>query len=1083
MMKTRVGLGRRGAATLLFSCLAIAGMPERAQAQGAGAIGGRVVDATGAVLPGVTVTATHAGTNAASDTVSTPSGYYAIVNLRPGRYRVAATLSGFQAPVRIDVVVNVETQSSVDFTLAPAGRAETVTVEGATSLVDRLSPAVGTVVDRQFLENLPLNGRSFQTLLEITPGVTLARPSITSTGQFSVAGQRTNANYFTVDGVGANVGTSVNAQFAQQAAGSLPALTVSGGTNALVSMDALEEFKIQTSSYAPEFGRTPGGQISLVTRSGVNQLSGAVFDYFRHDALDENDWFNKRDGVEKLKLRQQQFGVALGGPIRVPGYDGRGRSFFFFSYEGLRLTQPQAVSFAVVPSVEARQRATGLIRDLFNAYPLPNAPAAPGDPVLMGRYRVAVSSPSRFDAVSLRLDQHIGSSWRLFSRVNHTPSSNSQRSFANGQNAFDLATTTLTVGSTWTKGPRVSHDTRVNYSRSRGLFEFNVLEVDGAVIPDLDRLYPSFAGRESSRLNVQMTQAMPFQAGRSSANFTIGKSLGNTQEQWNLVHTTTLVAGAHQMKAGLDWRRLHPGSDFSPYSFAYVFRSVEEALATGTPANVSIQAFAPETRFRVQNISLFLQDTWRTTPRLTLTYGARYELNPPPSGSPLLPYTFDGLDHPRTMTLAPQGTRFYETTHGNVAPRAGLAYVLSDRRNLVLRGGFGVYYDLGSGPALRGYTSFPYNSSRTVPNPGSLPLPDAVLTPPPFNQNPPFTAAFNVTDRNLALPYTQHWNASMEIGLASHHSVTVGYIGSAGRRLLKTELLRNQAANATLGTPAVVELNPALFANNTTVSVVRNRSESSYHALQLQYHRRLHRGVQALVSYTLGKAKDDISDETSWTLPSGGVPGFAVDASADRGPSDHDVRHSLVGSVTWNLPSPSGGVARAVLGGWGLDMIGRYRSGFPINIITTSVDPLNIASSRRVDRVNGQPFWLDDATAPGGRRLNPAAFAIPPLGRQGTLGRNSVRGFPLHQIDLSLRRRLSVSGPVAVTLRVDAFNVFNTTNFADPSGTFNPASSTFGRSTASAVNQLGGTSSGAGLNQLYQVGRARSMQLSLRLTF
>ncbi|ODS52084.1 MAG: hypothetical protein ABS36_18175 [Acidobacteria bacterium SCN 69-37] len=1057
--------------------------PATAAGQGTGVIAGRVTDPTGAPVPGATMTAEHDATGVASRAVTTTSGYYAIVSLPPGAYRVSTTMAGFRAPVRERVIVNVETRSIVDVVVRPAGVAEAVTVEGTATLVDRLSPAVGTVVDRQFVENLPLNGRSFQTLLEITPGVTLARPSITSTGQFSVAGQRTNANYFTVDGVGANVGTSVNAQFAQQAAGSLPALTVSGGTNALVSVDALEEFKVQTSSYAPEFGRTPGGQVSLVTRSGTNRLSGALFDYVRHDALDENDWFNRRDGIEKLKLRQQQFGGVIGGPIRTPGYDGRGRSFFFLSYEGLRLTQPQDVTYAVVPSVAARQQATGIVRDLFNAFPLPNAPAEPGDPVLMDRYRLAVSSPSRFDATSLRLDHRGGTAWRLFGRANHAPSSNSQRSFANGQNAFELTTTTTTVGSTWTPGPRVAHDTRLNYSRSRGLFEFNVLPIDGAIIPDLDVLYPLFASRASSRVNLQLTQAMPFQPGRSAANFTIGKSLGNSQAQWNLVHTTTVVAGAHELKAGFDWRRLHPGSDFSPYSFAYVFRSVEEALATGIPVNVSMQAFAPETRFRVQNVSLFLQDVWRATPRLTLTYGARYELNPPPSGDPLLPYTFDGLDDPLTMTLASQGTRFYETTRGNVAPRVGVAYLLSERRDVVLRGGWGVYYDLGSGPALRGYTSFPYNSTRSVPTPGTLPLSDAVLTPAPFNEAPPFTSSFNVAARDLALPYTHHWNASMEMAIGARDAVTVGYIGSAGRRLLKTEILRNQAANAALGTPAVVELNPALFANTATVSLVRNESSASYHALQVQYQRRLHRGVQALVSYTLGRSMDDISDETVSSLPSGGVPGFLIDQEADWGPSDFDVRHAVVGSVTWNLPSPAAGVGRTLLGGWGLDLIGRYRSGMPITVITTTVDPLNIASSRRVDVVAGQPFWIDDDSAPGGRRLNPDAFAVPTVGRQGTLARNSIRGFPLRQLDLSLRRRVDLTGPVDLTLRIDAFNVLNTTNFADPGGSFNPTSSTFGRSTSTAVSQLGGTSSGSGLNQLYQVGRARSLQVSLRLGF
>jgi hypothetical protein len=979
------------------------------------------------------------------------------------------------------VTVNVETRTDVPLRLEPGDVTETVTVAGA-SLVDRTSPAVGTIVDRQFVENLPLNGRSFQTLLELTPGVVLTKPTITSPGQFSVNGQRGNANYFLVDGVGANVGTSVNAQFSQQAAGTLPGLTVTGGTNALVSVDALEEFKVQTSGYAPEFGRSPGGQVSLVTRAGTNRLTGSVFDYVRDDALDANDWFNNRNGVEKLQLRQHQFGGVLGGPVVVPGFDGRGRTFFFASYEGLRLTQPQDVTFAVVPSREARERASGIVRALFDTFPLPNTPAEPGDPALTGRYRVAVSFPSTFDATSVRIDQQVGRALRLFGRWNHAPSSFEQRTFANGENAFALSTTTTTIGSTWSQGTRLVHDTRANISESRGLFTFGVNAIDGAVIPDLDALYPSFAARESSRLNVQLTAGMPFQQGRSPANFTIGKSLGNAQQQFNLVHTSTLVTGRHELKAGLDWRRLNPLSDFSTYGFTYVFRSVEEALATGAPFSAQVQAFSPETRFTLNNVSVFLQDHWRVTPRLSLTYGLRYEINPAPTGDPLLPFTFDGLDAPRTMTLAPAGTPFFETSYTNLAPRVGAAYVLSDRGDLVVRGGFGVYYDLGTGTALRGFTGYPYNSVRSIPTPGPLPLADATLTPTPFNADPPYAATFHVTDRSLALPRTRHFNISLEKGFGDRQSVTVGYVGSQGRDLLRTENFRNQPANAALGTPAIVQLNPALFSTAALVSLTRNLASSDYHALQVQYQRRLSRGVQALVSYTLSESTDNISDETQAGIPTGGIDGFPVDVDADLGPSDFDARHNLVASVTWDLPGPRGGVAGALLSGWGLDLIGRYRSATPITVISPVVDPLNVASSRRVDLVPGVPTWVDDPQAPGGRRLNRDAFAVPGVGQQGTLGRNALRSFPLRQVDASLRRTFALGGRTRLQARLDAFNVFNIPNFGDPVTALS-ASPLFGQSTGMAVTQLGGTSSGVGLNRLYQVGRPRSLQASLRLLF
>lgn len=1063
-------------------CLAVLARSSPLLAQPAtGSVGGVVTDASGAAVPGAAVTVARPDAAITRETITGADGGFVIAALPPGRYRVEVRLAGFRTASREGLVVNVDTRTTLTLVLAPGDVTETVTV-AATSIVDRTSPAVGTIVDRQFVENLPLNGRSFQTLLELTPGVVLTRPSLTSPGQFSVNGQRGNANYFMVDGVSANVGTSVNAQFSQQAAGSLPGLTVTGGTNGLVSVDALEEFKVQTSGHAPEFGRAPGGQVSLVTRSGSNRVSGSAFDFVRHDALDANDWFNNRNGVEKLKLRQQQFGGTLGGPVILPGYDGRGRTFFFGSYEGLRLTQPQDVTFAIVPSLDARQRATGTIRELFEAFPVPDTPAEPGDPALTGRYRVAVSFPSRFDATSVRLDQQLGRSLRLFGRVNHAPSSFEQRTFANGQNGFALDTTTATVGSTWTQGTRLVHDTRVNVSRSRGLFDFSVQPVGGAAIPDLGALYPSFASPATSRLNVQLTAGMPFQAGRSPANFTIGKSLGNAQRQWNVVHTTTLALARHELKAGVDWRRLNPQSDFSTYGFTYVFRSVEEALATGAPFSAQVQAFAPESRFGVDNLSLFVQDHWRIAPRLSLTYGVRHEINPAPTGDPLLPFTFDGLDDPRTMRLAPAGTRAFETTYGNVAPRIGAAWVVSEARDLVVRGGFGLYYDLGTGTALRGFTGFPYNSTRFLTAPGPLPLSDAALAPTPFDADPPYAAQFFVTERDLALPVTRHFNVSVEKGLGAHQSITLGYVGSQGRDLLRTEVFRNQPANATLGTPAIVQLNPALFSTAAVVSITRNTAESDYHALQAQYQRRLHRGVQALVSYTLAKATDTISDETQGGIPTGGLEGFPVDPGIDRGPSDFDARHNLVGSVTWDLPAPREGWPRHVFGGWGLDVIGRYRSATPFSVLTAIVDPLNVASSRRVDLVPGVAPWIDDGSVPGGRRLNRDAFAIPPVGQQGTLGRNALRGFPLRQVDASLRRTFAIAGRTRLQVRLDAFNVLNTPNFGDPVATLS-TSPTFGQATGMAVAQLGGAASGVGLNRLYQVGRPRSLQGSLRVTF
>src|SRR5207244_3682830 len=217
-------------------------------------------------------------------------------------------------------------------------------------LIDE-SPSVSTVVDRNFAENIPMNGRSFQTLIQLTPGVVLTPTGGGDFGQFSVNGQRAASNYWMVDGVGANVGVANGANGSGEGiTGALPGLSVLGGTNSLVSVDALQEFRIQTSTYAPEFGRMPGGQISILTRSGTNQFHGTVFEYLRNDKLDANDWFANFTGVRKPPERQNDFGGTFSGPIL------KDKTFFFFSYEGLRLRLPQ-VALTTVPDLSARQSA------------------------------------------------------------------------------------------------------------------------------------------------------------------------------------------------------------------------------------------------------------------------------------------------------------------------------------------------------------------------------------------------------------------------------------------------------------------------------------------------------------------------------------------------------------------------------------------------------------------------------------------------------------------------------------------------------------------------------------------------------
>ena len=331
-----------------FACVAVLlGLPLRILAQTTAAtLSGTITDQRGALVPGVAVTITNEDTGVSVATKTNGAGIYSAPGLNPGHYRVVVERQGFkQVDVR-DLTLNVQDVVSRNFTLEVGGTSETVQVNGSGINMNTTDGSVSTVVDSQFVENMPLNGRSFQSLLELTPGVTpVPGGTVGQQGEFSVNGQRTESNYYTVDGVSANTG-------AQNlwSIGGTPQETALGTTQSMVSVDDLQEFRISTSTYSAEYGRNPGAQISLQTRSGSNSPHGSTFDYLRNDAMDANNWFNDNTGTRKTAERQNDFGGTFGGPVYIPHlYNGKDKTFFFFSYEGLRLVNPQPALTVQVP--------------------------------------------------------------------------------------------------------------------------------------------------------------------------------------------------------------------------------------------------------------------------------------------------------------------------------------------------------------------------------------------------------------------------------------------------------------------------------------------------------------------------------------------------------------------------------------------------------------------------------------------------------------------------------------------------------------------------------------------------------------
>jgi hypothetical protein len=1044
-------------------------------------LSGRIVDPANAAVTQAAVELVNDQTGITMQTASNRDGLYAFPSLPSGTYTLTARKAGFAPLIVRGVEVSVAGRVVRDLALTLASGKEVVWVQDQSELIQRDSAAVETLIDRQTIERMPINGRSFQSLLDLIPGAVMANARISNQGQYAINGQRSNANNFMVDGVSANFGASFSAQFNQQAAGGLPALTVFGGSQSLVTMDGLEEFRVLTSSYAPEFGRNPGGQIMLHTRRGTNQWHGSAYNYLRNDALDANDWFANANRIRRQPLRQNLSGATISGPLRLPRvYDGRNRSFFFVAYEGQRLRQPQsAITNVIVPSNAARQQAQGALRTVFAAFPVPNSPALPGDPAGFERFIESRSFPSSYDTLTARFDHQIRSNMSAFVRYANAPSETTSFTFANGSNVFQSNNRGLTGGHVWTIRPTLVSDLRLNLSWSEGEFDFRGREVGGAVLPPVTNFFPP-GYTNTDRVSVSWNL---INQGGNTVSLTQGRSLGNNNRQFNLVENLSLIKGSHQFKFGVDWRRLTPEPVAREFGLTYSFNGVQTALDTGR-VSLQVQALYPNTQFLINNYSTYFQDTWRLRKGLTLTYGFRHEVNPAPSGS-LLPYSLENLDNPLQARLAPANQRQYRTDWNNFAPRLGMAWSVPKQRDLVLRAGWGMYFDVGNGQALRGYSGFPYNSVRTTSN-VPFPVTDPVaLSPLPFSTAAPYSAAFFVNPQDLRLPVTDQWNVAIEKGLGRDQTFTASYVGARGRDLLRNAMLRNIPPSnaAAFGVQPQTVLSPELFTVNSTVTITRNLGSSSYNALQLQYQRRLSQGISALAAYTWANSIDNASDEAT-THPPDGVPLNANNIFLDnnRGPSDFDIRHQFASALSWDLPHfARNRFATALTKGWGLDGFVRVRSGQPFSVLSQIVDPINLwGAERRVD-LTGQPIYQRDPNVAAGVRLNPQAFAVPTSGRQGALGRNAIRGLAIQQLDLSARRDFSLGEKMRLEFRAEAFNVLNHANF----GLFGNSFGTplFGVITGTQARQFGTGATNGGLNPIYQVGGPRSMQLMLRLKF
>lgn len=1059
-------------------------------------ISGKVTDVSGAVIVGAEIQIQSLERGTTARTITNNSGIYVLSGVQAGHYNIEIQHPGFRQVNALGLTVNVQDRIVENFQLQVGSSIESVTITAEAPLVNTEDATVSTVVDRQFAENLPMNGRSFQTLIDLTPGVVLtANSGGIDTGQFSVNGQRAAANYWTVDGVSANVGSSTGLG-GNGFSGAAGLSSVLGGTNSLVSVDALQEFRIQTSTFAPEFGRTPGAQISILTRSGDNQFHGSAFEYFRNDVLDANNWFNgvnllNPTPLPKAKERQNDFGGVFGGPIR------KDRLFFFFSYEGLRLRLPQT-ALTQVPDLSSRQTAIASMQPFLNAFPLPNGPAAvdssgtaiPG----AAEFNSSFSDPATLNDYSLRLDYKLSGKLLLFARYNYSPSSIDER----GPSGAALSSLILskinvhtgTAGATWAISNQTVDELRVNYSTTSGSGSF-ALDTFGGADPLTNPPFPSPYNLQNGRLLILIESI-----NGGGGQYNEGPLVSNQQRQLNLVDSISLQRGSHNIKFGVDYRRLTPTQIPTQYNQFAVFNDVPSAAA----GSLAVAEFFGNVKaaFAFNNLSAFGQDTWRATRKLTLTYGLRWDTDFSPSstsGPPMPALTGFDLSDLSHLALAPPGTPTFKTRYANLAPRIGVAYEIGQGPawNTVVRGGFGVFYDLATSEIanLLIGAGYPFGTPFSLTSGGTFPLSASAanLLPiePPTVMNP---GPLSGVDPNLKLPYTLQWNVGVEQELGTSQVLSATYLGSAGRRLLQTAFVP-------------VPANPAL----TRANLTSNSATSDYDALQLQYRRRLSKGLQALASYAWAHSIDSASAGSAGNLVNS--PASGNNGNQNRGPSDFDVRNAFSAGVTYALPAPQLGRGTKMLAsGWSLNTVIQVQSAPPVSVFNSNFSQLTngFGPDIRPDITPGIPLYLYGSQYSGGKAINntPGAvicpdgtpsvgpFCNPPLdangnpSRQGNLGRNALRGFGVTQVDMAIQRNFPIHESLSLQFRAEAFNLFNHPNFGAPVGDL--ASSQFGLSTQLlgaylASSQTGGGPGAGAFDPLYQIGGPRSLQLSLKLTF
>jgi hypothetical protein len=1034
-----------------------------ALAQTTATISGTVWDQGGGVIPGAAIVVTNVDTQQGRALKSDESGLYYAPALPSGKYTVMVNAQGFGTVVEKEVVLTVGLQQTLNFTLKPSQVEERVEVKAEAAAVQTSNASVSELVDSQKVRALPLNGRSFDQLIYLQPGVNVATSAGNSPNQgrgakFSVGGARLTSNYFMLDGTDLN--DSQN-------------FTPGGAGGQLLGVESILEFQVITHNASAQYGRSMGGIINAVSKSGTNTIHGDAYEFLRNSAFDAKNYFDSHTAPIP-GFERNQFGASAGGPIR------QNRWFYFGNYEGLR--ERLGVSkFGLVPDLNARKGIIGSaapinvradILPYVNLFPTPNGPnVGPG----IATFQFSQKQPTRGDYGTGKIDFNASSKYQFFLRYTMDDSAKIRQDapdhvlglFAEDETHRNQY---VTLSGTQVISAAVLNQTRIGFNRSVTLV--NLLNQAG-VPADLSFI----PGQPFGRMSIK---------GLSTLGATINDPRYFRMNNYQPSDDLTIVRGAHTLKTGVSLERFQWNTaNFNRIGGDYAFDSLSSFLQGNVQSVVvPFPGSEPNRGIRALMFGTYFQDDYRVTPRLTLNLGIRYEFTTVPTE---VNGKMSFLRDPSLTTL--ENIQPYRGNHKNFAPRLGLAWDPKGNGHTSIRGSFGMYYDqILMNQFLNMFDRNPPLWLTVTLNGAAAPFPhplSAALGAPGFTlQNPVYN--------DFKTPYIYQYNLTVQRALPSKVVASIAYVGSTGRHLIErydaNTPIPQRLADGTLFTPATAQRRDPLFGELQTR---RLSGVSYYNSLQFSAVRRVTEGLQAQVSYTFAKSIDSggglFSEEASNAAVGVEIPDNIFN---ERGLSNFDIRHSVVLNLLYEIPTRKNlrGIAGQMLRGWAIGSIGTFANGVPFTVENSANRSQNkLSGASFADRPNLVPGASTNPTSgvsrgcagvAAGTRVgtsilyfDPCAFFPQTLGTFGNLGRNTLIGPGITEVDFSVMKRFPITEQKNLQFRAECFNLANHPNFQAPSTT-----------TRQIFNMAGQLSSSAGVLTATTTS-SRQIQFGLKFIF